>query len=147
MNLTSTELAALTATEYAVMLNTETRRNAAEEGWTFYTTLVEGVEHWAPHGIHTGLDLAISNAAGTYSDVYKETHGIRPRWMNFENSTLEEIEAELTSLFEYSRLEREAEEAYEAEMAEKAATEARIMDVTLEGDAERCEAMAEAMGY
>ena len=146
MKLTSTELTALTATEYAVMLNTETRRNAAEEGWTFYTTLVEEVEHWAPCGIHTGLDLAISNAAGTYSDVYKETHGFRPR-KNFENSTLEEIEAELTSLFEYSDRMREAEEAYEAEIAEKAAAEARIMDVTLEGEAERCEALAEALGY
>jgi hypothetical protein len=147
MTLTSTELAALTANEYAVLLNTETRRRAAEENWTGFGTLVECADFWARCEVHTGLDLAISNALGTYSDVYKETHGFRPR-KNFTGWTLEEIEAELTSLFEYTRLERDAEEAREMR-AEKlvGVAEAHLMEVTLEGVHETCEAMAEALGY
>ena len=37
--------------------------------------------------------------ASIYSDVFKEKHGIRPRWMDFESMTDEAAEAELERLY------------------------------------------------
>ena len=36
--------------------------------------------------------------AAEHYDFYKEIHGIRPRWMNYEEMSVEELEAELESL-------------------------------------------------
>ena len=85
----------------------------------------------------------LENTLSLYSDVYKDIHGIRPRWMRFDDITLEQAEAELESLFEYSRCQAD----YEAALVEDAAVEARLMDVSLDGSLEKYEAMAEALGY
>ena len=37
--------------------------------------------------------------ASQYSDVYKEKHGIRPRWMNWEEKSVEELKGMLEDLF------------------------------------------------
>ena len=46
-----------------------------------------------------------------YWDMYKEIHNIRPRWMNLEEMSVEQLEAELDALTEEGRLvfAREAE--------------------------------------
>jgi hypothetical protein len=50
---------------------------------------------------------------GYHSDVYKEVHGIRPRWMRPEDHTLEEWQAMIDSLLEWvqdqTRREQEGE--------------------------------------
>ena len=38
--------------------------------------------------------------ASIYSDVYKEKHGIRPRWMNWEGMSTAEMQAELDRLYD-----------------------------------------------
>ena len=38
-------------------------------------------------------------AFSIYSDVYKEKNGIRPRWVNWEDLTLEELDAMLDDLY------------------------------------------------
>lgn len=59
--------------------------------------------------------------AATYYDFYKEVHGIRPRWMNFDAMTVEELEADLKRLQEdadimYARqLEEEGEAVFKFE--------------------------------
>ena len=139
MELTSTELAALTATEYAVLLNEETRREAAESGCTFFGTLVEEAEFWGRLGVHTGLDLALSNAKGFYSDLYKDIHNFRPR-KNFEGYTLKEIEDEIDALLKVSS-------GYDEEYTEEERIEMWGENVSLEGDHEKYESMAEALGF
>lgn len=53
---------------------------------------------------------------GYHSDVYKEIHGIRPRWMRPEDHTLEEWQAQIDRLLEWGaeqlRREQEAEAAH-----------------------------------
>ena len=38
--------------------------------------------------------------ASTYSDVYKEKYGIRPRFMRFDEMSVEELKAELERLYD-----------------------------------------------
>jgi hypothetical protein len=52
--------------------------------------------------------------AAQHYDFYKEVHGIRPRWMDYDAMTEQELEAELTFLSKEADVEltrqREAEE-------------------------------------
>lgn len=57
---------------------------------------------------------------GYHSDVYKEVHGIRPRWMQPEDYTVEEWQARIDRL-----LEEGAEDARREQ--EEAAAHARIV--------------------
>ncbi len=62
--------------------------------------LVTDPEHWEKYGIRTGEELAKHLLASTYSDYYKDLHGIRPRW-NMERikaMSAEEIQAEIDKL-------------------------------------------------
>tara|TARA_R110000824_G_scaffold60853_2_gene162308 strand:+ start:809 stop:2350 length:1542 start_codon:yes stop_codon:yes gene_type:complete len=78
---------------------------------------------WVKRGIITGEDLALSVLDQTYSDLYKELHGFRPRHESFE--TVEEIQRAIKDLdnafnvmIEMERIDIEAQAAYEAERAE-----------------------------
>lgn len=42
--------------------------------------------------------------AATHYDYYKDVHGIRPRWMNYDAMTEAELEAELNSLSEQAKV-------------------------------------------
>ena len=42
----------------------------------------------------------IDQLAQIYSDVYKDKHGIRPRWMNFDSMSVEELKEALKRLEE-----------------------------------------------
>ena len=59
---------------------------------------------------------------GYHSDVYKEVHGIRPRWMRPEDYTLEEWQARIDRLLEEgaedARREQETEERHARFVAE-----------------------------
>ena len=59
---------------------------------------------------------------GTHSDVYKEVHNIRPRWLRPEDRTAEEWQAMIDRLVEEgqeaARLESEREAAHRAYAAE-----------------------------
>ena len=50
-----------------------------------------------------------------YYDFYKEVHGIRPRWVNHEEATVEWYRAELESLQREADLKWEEESRLEAE--------------------------------
>jgi len=49
-----------------------------------------------------------------YSDLYKEVHGIRPRWMLPEDYTVEEWQAQVDRLLEWGADQIRREEAEEA---------------------------------
>ena len=64
---------------------------------------------------------------GIHSDVYKEVHNIRPRWLRPEDRTAEEWQAMIDRLVEEGqemlRQEREAEARHAAHVAEVTACE------------------------
>ncbi len=75
---------------------------------------------WEKSGIVTGEDLALDILSQTYSDMYKDINGIRPRWIVF--STPEEAQAEIAALdVEYERMrdDRELEAAEQKDYEEK----------------------------
>lgn len=52
--------------------------------------------------------------ANFHSDVYKDVHGIRPRWMRPEDYTFEEWQARIDRLLEKSAEDARRKEAEEA---------------------------------
>ena len=62
--------------------------------------LVTDQSFWERMGIRTGEDLAKSVLSQTYSDYYKELHGIRPRWKDTSNMSVDEIQALIDELDE-----------------------------------------------
>ena len=84
---------------------------------------VTNQEFWEKQGIFTGEDLAISVVNQTYSDLYKELHGFRPRHKSFE--TVEEAQKAINALddayntmIEMEKIDAKVQAAYEAERAE-----------------------------
>ena len=84
---------------------------------------VTNQEFWERQGISTGEELAISIVNQTYSDLYKDLHGFRPRHKSFE--TVEEAQKAINSLddmydtmIEMEKMDAEVRAAYEAERAE-----------------------------
>ena len=63
--------------------------------------------YWEELGVRTGEDLARSLMISNYSDTYKSIHGIRPRWVRFEDISFDEIQAMVEDLY------KEAEESEE----------------------------------
>lgn len=85
-----------TASEYAKKLNLDAKQRGS------MTMLVDDQKFWEELNVKTGEDLARSLAISEYSDVYKDTYGIRPR-AKFDNFSLEEIENELNRLYKIER--------------------------------------------
>ena len=78
---------------------------------------------WEKQGITTGEDLAISLLNQTYSDLYKELHGFRPRQKRFETASsaqkaISDLDNAYEEMMEMDRLDIERQTAYEAERAE-----------------------------
>ena len=55
--------------------------------------------YWEELGVRTGEDLARSLMISNYSDTYKSIHGIRPRWVRFEDISFDEIQAMVEDLY------------------------------------------------
>ena len=54
--------------------------------------IVSELAHWQEVGIETPEQFARAMAIDTYSECYKEAHGIRPSWINFDALTTAQIE-------------------------------------------------------
>ncbi len=86
----------------------------AEEGrWTgFYIT---DPEHWANMDIHTVEDFKRHELQSSIWDTYKDVHGVRPRFMDFDSMSMEELQAEADSLFTAAEAHIKYEELLKAE--------------------------------
>lgn len=77
--------------------------------------------------------------AATHYDYYKDVHGIRPRWMNYDAMTEAELEAELDSL------SKQAEVVFaEEKRQQEAAThdfEIRMQNLLMSGAKDRAMAI------
>jgi len=92
-------LATLTASERAAERNAKTRAWVAAAPDRCAGLLVEEQAFWADRGIVTGLDLERHLLMGNISDTYKERHGVRPRFFNFAEMTLTEMEKVLEGFY------------------------------------------------
>jgi len=87
-----------TASERAVEINAETRAWIAAAPGRGAGLLVEDEAHWARIGIHTAEELDHYLAAAEYVDLYKDIHGIKPRWVDTRALTVAEINAMISAL-------------------------------------------------
>ena len=56
--------------------------------------------------------------AATHYDFYKDVYGIRPRWMNYEAMTEQELEVELDNLSKQAEVEAKLEKERQDKAAE-----------------------------
>jgi hypothetical protein len=77
--------------------------------------------------------------AATHYDFYKDVHGIRPRWMNYDAMTEAELEAELDQLSK----ESDVQAAREKEEQERASHdfEMRVLSLMMSGAKTRDQAL------
>lgn len=107
---TAAELKALTASNYAALLNAETRAWIAEDPQNRGAgLLVEDKAHWERYAITTGLQLEVYLLRADFSDTYKSVHGVRPRHINVLALTLEELRAEMDALSDELKETRDEE--------------------------------------
>lgn len=95
----------MTASERATQLNVQ-----AEE-LVFGFSLVTDAGHWAGYGIHTGEELDAYLAWSEWVDIYKETHGIKPRWTSWRDRSSAGWESEIKSDIDSLNAQAEVEEA------------------------------------
>lgn len=60
--------------------------------------LVEEADHWAEYGVYTVEQFERHMLIETIWDVYKEVNGCRPRGLNFDEMSMEELQSFLDRL-------------------------------------------------
>ena len=91
--------------------------NAESEARGNCLLITEDLDHWAESGVTTVAEFDRLMAIETYSDVYKDVNGFRPR-RDWSNHTTEEIEKELSDLFRELEEQMAWEAAWDAKQAE-----------------------------
>ena len=81
----------------------------------------------------------LEQAAGTFWDFYKEAYGVRPRWIDTTNWTLEDFDREFEVLARVCKENAELRDA--AEAASVVRFEARIVDLIAIGAKNRTTAI------
>jgi len=84
--------------KYEPLASQEAEKINRQAGTQFGMELVTDQDHWESMGITTGEELALEILTQTYSDTYKEIHGIRPR-RQFDSP--EEAQEALEALYDY----------------------------------------------
>jgi len=79
----------MTASERAKQINEETaaRGGLGNPGWGI---LVTDDAYWADSGVSTGEQLDTLLAFEEFVDSYKDTYGIKPRWLSWSDKTATE---------------------------------------------------------
>jgi hypothetical protein len=88
----------MTLAEHLVALNAEKQAwiDAGPDRWTgFYT---EDLSHWAEMGIHTVADFQRYELQSLVWEMYKDVTGIRPRHMDFDSMSIEDLQREVDYL-------------------------------------------------
>lgn len=95
------DLSTVSAQDYAIAQNVKRIAEALQEGCMFYALHPEDNEFWAEQaavGIKTGADVVRRDLLQEVSDLYKETHGIRPRHLRLSERSTEELRQILRDL-------------------------------------------------
>jgi hypothetical protein len=64
----------------------------------FATTLPEELSFWTERGVFTVEDFIRYSLVNSIWDLFKDVHGVRPRWMNLSEKPLDELEKILEDL-------------------------------------------------
>lgn len=105
----------MTLAEHLAALNAEKQAwiDAGPDRWAgFYT---EDLSHWAEMGIHTVTDFQRYELQSIIWDMYKDVTGIRPRHMDFDSMSLEDLQREVDYLGSQMQASIEADARWEAE--------------------------------
>jgi predicted SprT family Zn-dependent metalloprotease len=89
----------MTAAERAAEINRVESEKSEARG-AIFLKIVEDQAHWDSRGVRTGEELDHYLAQAEHYDLYKEVHGIRPRWIDYSRMTTAEIEAMTLALCE-----------------------------------------------
>ena len=75
-------------------------------------TTAEDVVKMSKDGVDSVESYELLEMRNTFSDVYKDVHGFRPRHVNPWAMTREELDLEFASVARFAQWERDAEDAY-----------------------------------
>jgi len=86
-------------------------------------TVVEDAAHWNEMGIHTPEQFERYMLESYIYDTYKDVNGIRPRWIQFDQMSIDELQKMADDLaceidYECNKMERRNQEAKEAKESE-----------------------------
>lgn len=73
--------------------------------------------------------------AATHYDFYKDVYGIRPRWMNYEDMSEQQLEQELDNLSKQAEIEAKLEKERQAKAADD--VEHVILNLMMSGAKDR----------
>ena len=113
-----------------------------------YFSVVSDPAHWADYGITTVAQYEHYMAVADYVDTYKEVNGIKPRWVAFDELSIEDLGEMTDSLYAQAHAEREWEAEDDAWIEKNAAANHRYNDMfRTDPEADKYELIAEAAGY
>lgn len=84
-----------------------------ENGATFYTTTVADPAHWEEYGITTIAQYERHCLISSIWDGYKELNGFRPRFMNLDDMSMDQLRKLEAGIYDDMDREREWEESAE----------------------------------
>ena len=113
--------------EFAPTAEEEAKKINAQTGAGYVTDQA----FWEKQGVVTGEDLALSVLGQTYSDFYKDVHGVRPRHAAYK--TVEEYTAAINDLDEYYSWEVE-QEKIDAKRQAKIEKERQELEALMPGE-------------
>ena len=100
-------------------LNVKTEAWVAEDPGNRWGGMVtDDLEHWLGYGIETVDQYDRYEVETAHWELYRDIHGIKPRWMDYKSMTVEEIQAEVDSMVK-CETERREEELAEQERVER----------------------------
>lgn len=106
----------MTLAQYLAQRNAETLAWIAEDPSNRWAGLiVEDLAHWAEQGVLTVRDFQRHDLICTIWDLYRDVTGMRPRHMDFDSMSFEELEAEVASLWRMAEADAEREAEMEAQ--------------------------------
>jgi len=79
--------------------------------------VVDSIEHWANNDVYSLNDYHRYNLSATISDVYKDVNGFRPRFYNYDEMSLEEMEQVVDGLFQEVEQQIADEKEYQNEQS------------------------------
>lgn len=124
----------ITLAQHLANLNAEKAAWVAEDPDNRWTGMwVEDLSHWAEMGIFTVAQFKRYDNETMFWEMYKEVFGVRPRHVNLNDMSDEELETELNLLGRMIEDEIRRQEEWEEEAMEYAYQDA------LEEDMERAE--------
>ena len=101
MKITKRQLRRILKEAFAATAQEEAEKINDQAGANQYSMkLVTDQSFWEEQGVSTGEELAMSVLKGSYSDLYKSVHGIRPNLRRFE--TIDDINDAIRDLDRYA---------------------------------------------